>query len=567
MASALPSTVQRKRAQASFPRRELHILLNGGPSHAALKEAVDAQLSRDEVFQSGPARVNASREEERQASAKVVTRLIQYLRQDDEETAQVRDRLMALAYPGAHSRISNHRDLFAPAIRGLGSAEQVQQWEPALRDFGVIGCFCMTELGHGSYARGIETTATYMPDTDQFDIHTPNETSAKVWIGSAGKTATHGVVFAQLVVAGKVLGLNAFIVPLRDMATGAALPGITAGDMGSKMGRNALDNGILWFSHVKVPRSALLCRYTKVDRQGGVTVSPLQQLSFFALVGGRIMMTHASSGYLSMATTIAVRYLAARRQFPAQDVPAQEQAQTHQLDPPPATGSGEAVVLDYPIQSRKMARMLARSVALHATGWALERVHEEVTATLAAAVRGTSNMSPAISALKMLHNLSAALKASTTWAACDGIDTCRQACGGVGYSSYSGLPGIQADMAVMPTWEGDNTLMCLQAGSFLLKSLRALSKGAEPSPALTWLPEALAQDTPFPESAAEYRLCKASTHEDIIQFVQRCVSGLRWCAAQGAMALASKLSRAELSPAEAAEDMVPMALAFADAFS
>ena len=51
--------------------------------------------------------------------------------------------------------------------------------------------------------------------------------------------------YAQLVVRGQRRGLNAFIVPLRDTDTGETLPGVTAYDMGAKMGRNALDNGLL----------------------------------------------------------------------------------------------------------------------------------------------------------------------------------------------------------------------------------------------------------------------------------------------------------------------------------
>lgn len=59
-----------------------------------------------------------------------------------------------------------------------------------------------------------------------------------------------------------------------------------------------------------------------------------------------------------------------------------------------------------------------------------------------------------VSLLPDVHATSAGLKAFTTWAAHYGIDTCRQACGGHGYSSYSRLPRLFADFAVMCTWEG-----------------------------------------------------------------------------------------------------------------
>lgn len=60
-------------------------------------------------------------------------------------------------------------------------------------------------------------------------MDSPTPTSAKCWIGSAGQSATHAVVYAQLLVNGTNHGLNAFIVPLRDLAKGTLLPGVFAG--------------------------------------------------------------------------------------------------------------------------------------------------------------------------------------------------------------------------------------------------------------------------------------------------------------------------------------------------
>ena len=478
---------------------------------------------------------------------------------------------MALAYPGAHSRLSNHIDLFAPAIRGLGSSQQAQQWEPVLSNFGVIGCFCMTELGHGSYARGIETTATFDEQSDSFTIHSPNVTSAKVWIGSAGKTATHAVVYAQLVVRGKRHGLNAFVVQLRDTHNGTTLPGITCGDMGAKMGRNALDNGIVWFSGVKVPRTSLLSKYTQVTSDGEVSVSPMQQLSFLALVGGRIMMVHAAYGYLSMAATIATRYLACRRQFPsrhgtqqgASSSAADFTKSTSQALAPAATGAGEVVVLDYPVQSRKLAGAIATSLAMHAAGWQLEKLHAHTKQALSAATEQPGGMKSALLTLKTLHNVSAALKAESTWSAYSAIDTCRQACGGVGYSSYSALPGIQADFAVLPTWEGDNTLMCMQTGGFILKSLKAASAGKPVPAVLSWLPAALQMEQPF---EGKLQISLGDSVAGLASACGSCIQALRWVVAKRAMRIGGAIASGASSPEQAAEGMVAMTRCFAAAY-
>ena len=54
----------------------------------------------------------------------------------------------------------------------------------------------MTELGHGSNARGIQTTAHYDKKTKEFIINTPNDLAMKFWIGGASKTANMCSVFA-----------------------------------------------------------------------------------------------------------------------------------------------------------------------------------------------------------------------------------------------------------------------------------------------------------------------------------------------------------------------------------
>ena len=99
----------------------------------------------------------------------------------------------------------------------------------------------------------LETTATYLPDTEEFELHSPTLTSTKWWIGALGKTATHGVVQAKLILpGGNDVGPHLFLVQLRSLGLfpicdlfyilsyrledHSLCSGITAGDVGPKAG-------------------------------------------------------------------------------------------------------------------------------------------------------------------------------------------------------------------------------------------------------------------------------------------------------------------------------------------
>ncbi len=151
----------------------------------------------------------------------------------------------------------------------------------------------------------------------EFVVHTPVEQARKQYIGNAAQDGRMAVVFAQLIVAGEKHGVHALIVPLRD-SHGRLCKGVRIEDDGEKMGLNGVDNGLIWFDHVRVPREALLNQYADVSPEG-VYSSPIDDVNkrFFTMLGtlvqGRVSVAGASVTPRGRALTIAVQIGLRRR--------------------------------------------------------------------------------------------------------------------------------------------------------------------------------------------------------------------------------------------------------------
>lgn len=63
----------------------------------------------------------------------------------------------------------------------LTTPEQAEEWLPRAMSFEIIGTYAQTELGHGTFIRGLETTATFDIENEEFVIHSPNITAYKVY--------------------------------------------------------------------------------------------------------------------------------------------------------------------------------------------------------------------------------------------------------------------------------------------------------------------------------------------------------------------------------------------------
>lgn len=182
----------------------------------------------------------------------------------------------------------------------------------------------MTEVGHGSNVQGVRTTATYDPETQEFILNTPDDLAAKFWIGNLAKTATIGVVIAQLIVGNKNCGVHLFLAKLRDKETHTPCPGIVIGDCGPKAGMHGIDNGICWFQNYRIPRENMLNRVSNVSPEGNFTSIVASKSKRFGmqmsgLSSGRVGLSVCGATLMNDAVVTAIRYGSVRQQFNIQD--------------------------------------------------------------------------------------------------------------------------------------------------------------------------------------------------------------------------------------------------------
>lgn len=75
--------------------------------------------------------------------------------------------------------------MFVTTIMGQGTPEQQKKWLDRAANCNIIGTYAQTELGHGTFVRGLETTAEYDPQTKEFVLNTPTLNAFKFWPGGS----------------------------------------------------------------------------------------------------------------------------------------------------------------------------------------------------------------------------------------------------------------------------------------------------------------------------------------------------------------------------------------------
>ncbi|XP_027346246.1 acyl-coenzyme A oxidase 3, peroxisomal-like [Abrus precatorius] len=334
-------------------------------------------------------------------------------------------------------KLGVHMFLWGGAVKFLGTQRHHDKWLSSTENYEIKGCFAMSELGHGSNVRGIETITTYDSNTGEFVINSPCESGQKYWIGGAANHATHTIVFSQLNINGSNQGVHAFIAQIRD-SDGNVCPNIRIADCGHKIGLNGVDNGRIWFDNVRIPRENLLNSVADVSPSGeylsAIKNADQRFAAFLApLTSGRVTIA-VSAVYISkISLAIAIRYALTRQAFSI-------------------TRNGpEVLLLDYPSHQRRLLPLLAKVYAMSFATNELKMMYVKRTPE--------SN--------KTIHIISSAYKATFTWNNMRTLQECREACGGQGVKTENRIGHFKGEYDVHSTFEGDNNVLMQQISKAL----------------------------------------------------------------------------------------------------
>ncbi|KAJ1371674.1 hypothetical protein KIN20_033660 [Parelaphostrongylus tenuis] len=188
-----------------------------------------------------------------------------------------------------------------------------------------------------------------------------------------------------------------------------------------------------------------------VEKDGTFIAPKHSKLSYGTMIFVRSVMIKDQATFLAEAVCIAIRYSAIRRQGEIE------------------SEAGEVQILDYQTQQYRLFPQLARAFAFMFAGYKIRDLYVKVSKQL---TEGKVDLLPEI------HALSSGLKAVITWETAQGIEQCRLACGGHGYSLASALPDIYTFAVAGCTYEGENIVLLLQVARFLMKAAKKVRVGS-----------------------------------------------------------------------------------------
>ncbi|KAJ7153025.1 peroxisomal oxidase [Mycena crocata] len=444
--------MSKARSATSINVADVRNFLHDGAARWRTREEIVGIISKDPLFDKSK-RVFATRKEQ-YIRGQVITNRLYELQEIHKWSLD--DTNIALSVLDEGLPIGLHNIAFEPVFRLQASPELFSKYIGLIASKGILGCYLQTELAHGTNVNSLETTATYIPETREFEIHSPTLTSTKWWIGALGKTATHGVVQAKLILpGGRDMGPHLFLTQLRSLDTHKVLPGRTIGDIGPKAlgGYASTDNGFARFNQVRIPKENMLSKFAGVTDAGEYVTPPHAKLSYGGMLYIRSGMVTAAGWLIAKGATVAIRYGTVRRQGEL------------------ASNGLERQTITYPSLNVRLIPLVARAYVFIELGRALTRGFD-------ALARGLS--SGDTSQLAEMHVMTSGLKVLVSTTGIQDLETARRSMGGHGYSAFAGLGRMYADYLPAATYEGENFVLDGQVLRAALKAFRGLFATSPP---------------------------------------------------------------------------------------
>jgi acyl-CoA oxidase len=319
---------------------------------------------------------------------------------------------------------------------GAGRPE-LRPYLDELNEMSSTGMFMVSEIGFGNNVGSLETEAVYDKATDTFVLNTPSARAQKFMpytgITDLPKIA---IVMARLKVSGQDCGVFPFVVRMSD-ADGLR-PGVLAHKCPDKPGL-ALDNGVTWFDHVRIPRANLLSGTTSELSADGVFTSSLSRRGRFLRSLDRVNMGRVCLSAALVAASRAAVYLAVRYSWRRE-----------------VAGPGRGTVPIMFFRSQQLALLGALS-KVYAMTFFLNEIKRDFA-------RSYPSVAPE------LNRLASIAKALSSWEMTDVITVCRERVGAQGMFSVNRIADYVAMAQGVVTAEGDNLPLFATVASELLSS-------------------------------------------------------------------------------------------------
>ncbi|MBF6171143.1 acyl-CoA dehydrogenase family protein [Nocardia blacklockiae] len=329
--------------------------------------------------------------------------------------------------------LTGHIDLTVAAIERLGTGAAYQRARLAeLNSTAAVGVLLITELGYGSTAIDLETRATWHPDATHsdggwFDLHSSSAAALKMPPNAGALDVAKTVIVAARLIVDGDEGVWPFLVQLRT-ARGGLAPGVTVVALPPSPDGPIMDNAIVDFDHVRIPRDALLCGGFAQFDDAGFHCALDHRARFAAGLGGlltgRLKLARASVASARAGLALTVRYTQ------------QRQIHEHQM-------------LDLDNVRRDLVPAMAAVYAMTALG-------RHATACVAAEGQSAAE----------LVMLAKPLMSDT---ARDILDVCRDRLAGQSIHAANYVGAYSANLRGMRIAEGENQALLIAAGTRLAR--------------------------------------------------------------------------------------------------